>query len=258
MDSLGQSESSLIEQLGQKMRFTSAAAAPAAAGDKEEGELSDHDPDSADLSASRMKEAPEQKEEEGGHVIQRYILQGLAVMKGGQKSEKREDAEVMEDIHRMKEEMEGDDALDHPDGAARTDEDELDELDEGNVTDDEAAAQSDDDDDEDADGRAWKRARHEPQRASPSSHSSPPYDRRHDEVSDFDTSAPSSPHHEEHGVHHAFDHFSAVKPLQSAFEQLDHVKEDGRVGDGDALDGDAVGLQAKGTGGMGHATLLSV
>jgi len=148
------------------------------------------------------------------------------VMKGGLKSEKREDAEVMEDIHKMKEEMDGEGSArphHHPTTPLHTrgdDDEEEEELegDDGNVTDHEAAADGEGQGGE-SDCRAWKRARRELHCQSPSSPpSSPPFggERPREEDgtgSDFDVSAPSSPHGDDGGVHHTFDSFSAMKPL---------------------------------------------
>ena len=174
-DSHGQSESSLVEQIV-TMRFHSAAAATASSVELENGQLIDDHVGLGSMTAAfpTSKTAPEQKEEDGGGVMQRYILHGLDVLKGGLKSEKREDADVMEDISKMVREEMDDDGPSHlhphaPPRCHDDDEDELDALDDS-ATDHDAASLGDDD------CRAWKRARHELHGTSPSSPSSPPSD----------------------------------------------------------------------------------
>ena len=256
-DSHGHTESTLVEQIV-TMRFHSAA--------PPDGPLLDADRFGLDAVPPFLppsKEVPEQKEEEGGAVIQRYILQGLDVMKGGVKSEKREDAEVMSDISKMREEMD-DECFSrvHPHAPPRCHDDEDDDLDAiddaGNATDHDAASVGEGGEvgGEDGDCRAWKRARHELHGTSPSSPSSGGRRRRGgggrgDEGSDFDaSSAPSSPHaHDDQGVDHAFDSFSAVKPHPSThFDDPLVDKVDDAVRD----------QQTKVTDVVEHSTLLSV
>ena len=234
-DSHGQTESSLVEQIETHMRFQSAAS-----GALEEGEIGgEKELTTFDMSA--LKPAPEEKEDVGGGVIHQYILQGLDVMKAGLRSEKRDDEEVMEDIVKMREEMDGEGPL-HPRPAApRHDDDDEDDLetDEGNLTDHEAAGGEGDGDGEgEGDCRVWKRVRREMEVGgqSPTTPTSPVgfegmegRGRGEEDGSDFDVSAPSSPHvgHDDGGVHHAgaFDSFSAVKPHSHSSEPLDDLQE---------------------------------